>query len=392
LTIYSPHPQGGICMNNFFKGRQLFQLTIANFREMLREPGVLFWGIGFPILMSLGLGVAFNTKSDVIRKIGIIETNNSIKSDSTLVINNFLLKKTVKEYHKIEDATFYSFKIENKKLGNTTFLFQLVNWQEAIVSLKRGKLSLVMEEKNNKVSYFFDPANPDAQLSYIRLSQIFNSTNSYSQENSDNIKPLTLEGTRYVDFLVPGLIAMGIMMSIMWGVSYTIIERRSKKLLRRMVSTPMKKSHFLISIIMVRVTMNFIEGSLLFLFSYLVFGIHIQGSLLALFIVFITGNMLFSGFAVFISSHTNKTEIGNALINLVVMPMMVLSGIFFSYHNFPDWCIPIIQKLPLTIMADDIRSIFIEGAGFAQTAIHSLILAITGIVFFISGIKIFKWY
>jgi ABC-type multidrug transport system permease subunit len=185
---------------------------------------------------------------------------------------------------------------------------------------------------------------------------------------------------------------MGVMMSSMWGISYTIIERRSKKLLRRMVSTPMKKSHFLISIMTVRFVMNFVEAGLLFLFAHFAFNIHIQGSIPALFCIFIAGNIAFSGIAVFISSNTSKTEIGNALINVVVMPMMILSGIFFSYHNFPDWFIPVIQIFPLTIMADDIRSIFIEGAGFAEIIIHSVILSVTGILFFIAGIRYFKWY
>ena len=159
-----------------------------------------------------------------------------------------------------------------------------------------------------------------------------------------------------------------------------------------MVSTPMKKSYFLISIITVRFVMNFIEAGLLLLFAYFAFGIHIQGSIPALITIFLAGNIAFSGIAVFISSNTSKTEVGNALINVVVMPMMILSGIFFSYHNFPDWFIPIIQKFPLTIMADDIRGIFIEGAGFAETFIHGLILSVTGILFFIAGIKYFKWY
>jgi len=379
-------------MNRLFKGRQLLQLTASNFRELLREPGVLFWGIIFPILMSLGLGAAFSTKQDVTRKVGIIENSDIITSDTTSVIKNFLQNHASNEYHKNEDATYYSYKIKNEKLGNTTFLFQVINWKDAIIALKRGKFSVVMEEKNHLVSYFFDPGNPDAHLTYIKLSKIFNSSNLIPDENTDNIRPMTLEGTRYIDFLIPGLISMGIMMSSMWGISYTIIERRSKKLLRRMVSTPMKKSHFLISIMAVRVAMNFIEGCLLFLFAYFAFGIHIQGSLLALLVTFITGNIAFSGIAILISSHTHKTEIGNALINVVVMPMMILSGVFFSYHNFPDWCIPYIQKLPLTMMADDIRSIFIEGAGFAETTFHSLILATMGIIFFIAGIKIFKWY
>jgi len=379
-------------MNNFFKSRQLFQLIKAHFLELMREPAVLFWGIVFPILMSLGLGAAFSTKQDVIRKIGVIKTTNSIVSDTSSFIGNFLVKNTSKEYHSGERTTYYSFKIKNEKLGNTSFFFQETNWKDAIVALKRGKFNIVMEEKNKKISYFFDPGNPDAQLTYIKISKFFVSKNYIYQENTDHIKILSLEGTRYIDFLIPGLIAMGIMMSSMWGISYTIIERRSKKFLRRMVSTPMKKSHLLISIIIVRFMMNFIEAGLLFIFAYFVFDIHIQGSIPALLMVFITGNIAFAGIAVFISSNTSKTEIGNGLINVVVMPMMVLSGIFFSYHNFPEWFIPIIQKFPLTIMADDIRSIFIEGAGFAETAIHSMMLTITGIVFFAAGVKYFKWY
>ncbi len=379
-------------MNKIFKGRQFTRLIQANFLELLREPGVLFWGILFPILMSLGLGLAFSSKQEVIRKVGIIKTSDDIVTDTSTVIGTFLVKNASKEYHTRENTTFYAFKIKNKKLGNNTFLFQETNWKDALVALKRGKFNVVMEEKDKKVSYFFDPGNADAQLTYIKLSKIFPATNYIPDENTDNIKLLTLTGTRYIDFLIPGLIAMGIMMSSMWGISYTIIERRSKKFLRRMVSTPMKKSHFLISMIIVRFVMNFIEAALLFLFAHLVFGIQIQGSIPALFTVFIAANIAFSGIAVFISCNTAKTEIGNALINVVVMPMMVLSGIFFSYHNFPEWFIPIIQKFPLTIMADDIRSIFIEGAGFAETIQHSLILSFTGIVFFLAGVKFFKWY
>jgi ABC-type multidrug transport system permease subunit len=118
----------------------------------------------------------------------------------------------------------------------------------------------------------------------------------------------------------------------------------------------------------------------------------IQGDLSSLILLFLAGNIAFSGIAVFVSSHTSNTEVGNGLINVVVMPMMVLSGIFFSYHNFPDWSIPVIQKFPLTTMTDGIRSIFNEGAGFAETAIPVLILTATGVVFFLTGLKIFKWH
>jgi ABC-type multidrug transport system permease subunit len=212
------------------------------------------------------------------------------------------------------------------------------------------------------------------------------------RETNPEIQPLSVSGTRYIDFLVPGLIAMGVMMSCMWGVSYAIIERRSKKLLRRMVATPMKRSNFLTALIAVRILMNFVEAGLLFLFAWLAFNITIQGNVAALFALFIAGNFAFAGIAIFISSHTAKTEIGNGLINAISMPMMVLSGVFFSYHNFPEWSIPVIQKFPLTMMADGIRSVMIEGAGFAEVALPIIILSATGLVFFTAGMKIFRWH
>ena len=128
-----------------------------------------------------------------------------------------------------------------------------------------------------------------------------------------------------------------------------------------MVATPMKRSNFLIALITVRVSMNFVEAGLLFLFAWLAFNITIQGNVAALLALFIAGNLAFAGISIFISSHTSKTEIGNGLINALSMPMMVLSGVFFSYHNFPEWSIPVIQKFPLTMMADGIRSVSLKG-------------------------------
>jgi ABC-type multidrug transport system permease subunit len=210
--------------------------------------------------------------------------------------------------------------------------------------------------------------------------------------NNAEIKPLTITGTRYIDFLVPGLITMGVMMSTMWGLSYGLIEKRSKKLLRRLVATPMKKSHFLIALITVRVAMNFFEAMALLIFGIIAFKMTIQGSIPAMILLFLAGNIAFAGIAVLASSHTSNTEVGNGIINFVVMPMMILSGIFFSYQNFPDWSIPVIQMFPLTMLTDGIRSIFNEGAGFPEVALPVLILTATGVIFFGAGLKIFKWH
>jgi ABC-type multidrug transport system permease subunit len=178
----------------------------------------------------------------------------------------------------------------------------------------------------------------------------------------------------------------------MWGISYSLIEKRTKKLLRRMVATPMKKSGFLISHFISRTALSAGESLLLLLFGWWYFDITVQGSFPALLTVFLAGNMAFIGLAIFVSARTTNTEVGNGLINAIVMPMMIGSGIFFSYHNFPDWLIPIIRQLPLTMLADSIRSIFIEGAGFGQVGWETAILSGMGILFFSLGLKIYKWY
>ncbi len=378
-------------MNKHLEKHQLFQLINAHFKELMREPGVLFWGIVFPILMSLGLGVAFTQKTDVVRKIAVIKNVSDTKSTSTKL--DSLFSSRAQNIESTSQNSFdYSITIPDPQMGNTTFLFRKTGWQEAMLMLKRGKVNLILDEKNGKTEYHFDPLNPDAQLSFIKLSALIEKTEIQPASDQTRIKPLTLTGSRYIDFLVPGLMAMGVMMSCMWGISYGIIDRRSKKLLRRMVATPMRKSYFLMSLITVRFVMNFIESGLLFLFTWLAFDIKIQGNMAALLAIFMAGNFAFAGIAIFISANTANTEVGNGLINAVVMPMMVLSGVFFSYHNFPDWSIAVIQKLPLTMFADGVRSIFNEGAGFGEILLPFGILTAIGVLFFLAGLKLFRWH
>ena len=367
---------------------QIFALVIAHTKELIREPAVLFWGIVFPILMALGLGIAFTRSSEATTHVGIIEHEN-ILSDSTDLIESFLHKHTKKIQN--DDIIEYKLVVKNKKLGNTVYTFQKMNWKRAIVLLKKGEISLVLEEKNHGLEYNFDPEAPDAQLNYMKLSKIIGSGKP-ATESRENIEPLTLKGTRYIDFLIPGLMALGMLMSCSWGLGYSLIEKRSKKLLRRMIATPMKKSYFLISFMSVRITMNFIEAALLFLFSNIVFDITIQGSLAALLLVTIAGNINFAGLAILISSRTANPEVGNGIISAVTTPMFVLSGIFFSYHHFPNWSLPFIKLIPLTMLADGIRSIFIESAGYAEIALPFFILIIMGMIFFSLGLKMFKWY
>jgi len=367
-------------MNN-----QLYRLIIAHIKEIVREPAVLFWGIGFPILMAWGLGIAFSTKKEMNREIAVIQqTGTSTLQKSALW--------DIIEHYPGKQKNDYYLSLKNQRTGDIHLTFHECSKTDAHILLKKGTVSLIIEVIGTKTYYLFDPANAEAQLQYELVKGVVYNGPGYYSSHQDEIRPLTISGTRYIDFLIPGLIAMGIMMSSSWGISYTLIDRRSKKLLRRMVATPMKKTNLLTALITARFCMNIIEAVLLFFFAWLYFGIHIQGSIPALILLFIAGNLAFAGISVLLSSHTSNPEIGNGLINAIVTPMMVLSGIFFSYQHFPDWTIPIIRHLPLTMLADGIRSIFNEGAGVMQIWKETLILSIMGIVTYLIGLKIFKWY
>ena len=365
------------------KYNQLYHLTRTFFLETIREPAVLFWGMIFPVLISIGLGLAF-TQNSVSKFQVMLVSEQQTYLDSVFVCNT--------TPGKIGGKNALIWRIQDNIIGDTEINFILSDWDASIIALKRGEADVILSDSMGIVRYHFDPYNTQAQLVYMKLSTLLHEPGQTQTTDETSISPLTLKGVRYIDFLIPGLIVFGVMSSILWGISYTIIEKRSQKLLRRLVATPMKKSNFLIALMFVRIVMNIVEALILFFFAWMIFDIRIQGNIGALIVLFLAGNICFTGIAVLISCRTSKTEVGTGWINAVQMPMMILSGIFFSYHNFPELSIGIIRTLPLTAFADGMRSIFNEGAGWLEILTPSIALSGFGIICFIAGLKLFKWY
>jgi ABC-type multidrug transport system permease subunit len=342
----------------------LLQFIIVHFKSFYREPAVLFWAVLFPIIMVWVLGVAFSNKGESVRTVYV--TGDSVVP-----------------------AKVSGEQVVGEETGNVYRIkFQKASEEEAVRAVKRGLITLFVEVKDDSLIYHFDPLNSDAQLTHLILER------SIADVNTKNtaINPLKTHGTRYIDFLIPGMIALGIMNSCIWGIGWSLVESRMKKLLRRMVATPLKKSIFFTSYMVVRIVLGTFETILLILFSYFYFGIRITGSIPAFIAVFLAGIFAFAGIAILMASRTSKTEVANGLVNAVTLPMMILSGIFFNYHNFPDWAVPIIQALPLTLVADSIRSIFIEGAGLIEVLRPVVILCAIGFVTFTVGLRVFRWY
>ena len=366
---------------------QLLQHISLEFKEFFREPGIIFWAILFPILMAWGLGIAFTQKGTLVKNVALVELEGS--AGHLLALKNISEPKLDVN---LNAPPNWSVKLGSEKVGYTTYNFQPVSWYEALRMLKKGKTEIILESGPGGLNYHFDPLNPEAQLTYLQLLSALDPSKQDKDRGKGKVVPLTQSGTRYIDFLIPGLLAMGVMMSCMWGISYSLIDKRAKKLLRRMVATPMKKSMFLWGQFLARLSLGFFEAGLLIAFAYFYFGVVIDGDILALVIIFISGNLAFTGLAILVSSRTSKPQVGNGMINAVVMPMMVVSGVFFSYHNFPDWAISFIQVLPLTLLADSIRSVFIEGAGLAEIWFPALILSSVGVMLFSAGLRMYKWY
>lgn len=391
-------------MKPYINITQFINLTVAHTKEVTRQPAVLFWGIVFPILLSIGLGFAFTREAETVHTVGwVADSGNGPAETDPGVVRSVLgdVTEAFGQELAFKDDGRFGLTLPDDKLGDTIFIFEPGTWEASVVRLKQGRISLIVEAKPDQADtcgpvFHFDPQNPEARLVWHTLSPLLESSSTEeirgNKSHTASVSPLALPGTRYIDFLIPGLIAMTVMMSCMWGISYGMIDKRSKKLLRRMVATPMVKSHFLGALMAVRIGINIVEAVLLTFFAWLLFGVVIQGSSAALAMIFMAGNIAFCGMAVFVSSRTANTEVGNGMINAVVMPMTLLSGVFFSYHNFPEWTIGVIEKLPLTLLVDGIRAVFTEGAGIAETAPAAAGLFTIGAVFFAAGLKIFKWH
>jgi ABC-2 type transport system permease protein len=198
-------------------------------------------------------------------------------------------------------------------------------------------------------------------------------------------------GSRYIDFLIPGLLGFGLMSSGVWGLGWALVQMRTGKLLKRLVATPMRRSHFLLSFVLSRSVLALLEVLFFLLFARLAFGVHMFGSYAAFILFGLVGSLSFSGLSLLVASRAQNAETASGLMNLVTMPMMILSGVFFSASNFPGWMQPLVRVLPLTALNDGLRGIMTDGAALSALGPQLAVLAVWGLVPFVLALRIFRW-
>ena len=366
--------------------RPILKLVSVHIKDFIRQPSVVFWAFGFPIIISWILGLAFSRQDQIEFRIAVINENSASAEN----IFDFCQDAPGKRSEKIDDQ------VKSTPEGDVR-CYVVANEEEAYQHIKKGKVSLFIEtfaEDQTRINVYFDPQNPEGNHTYLFIKDLIRESETNRSENNSILikkKIIQSRGDRYIDFLIPGLIALNILNSCLWGTGWNLIELRVKKLMRRLIVTPMKKTDFMISFAIVRIISGLLEFFLLYVFAYYYFDVVLQGSWLAMLVVFLVGNIAFTGIAILTACRASNTRIGNGIVNAVTIPMMILSGIFFSYYNFPQELIFLVKLLPLTALADSIRIIFNEGAGVIEILYPSTVLVVEGLLTFFLGIKFFKW-
>jgi len=338
----------------------LGQLIGARLREFYREPEAIFWVYGFPILLTVALGIAFRNKP--VDKIAV-DVQQGPGADRVVAALNHGDRFAVHE----NDA------------------------DTCRLRLKTGKTELVVipSPSARPVQYLYAP---DRAESLLARDEVNNALEPGRREQLDaGSRKLDEPGGRYIDFLVPGLLGMSLMGGGLWGVGFVTVDMRIRKLLKRFLATPMKKSQFLAAIMLSRLLFMVPEVLLLLLFARFVFGVLIQGSVLALTLLIVLGAYTFAGIGLLVASRARTVEAVSGLMNLVMLPMWVLSGIFFSSERFPEAAQPFIKFLPLTPLINALRAVMLEGASLASLTTETAILAAWGVITFVLALRWFRW-
>jgi ABC-2 type transport system permease protein len=337
----------------------LRELVMARVRGFLREPEALFWVFGFPILMSLGLGLAFREKPADRAAVGVERGSAGERWVPAL-------------------------------RASREVAVRVMDAPEAAQALRKGTVGVVLAGRT-ALEYRFDPARPDSRVARLLADQAVQRGGGGQRPVPTVERAATAPGGRYIDWVIPGLIGMNLMSTGMWGMGFDIVQARQRKRLKRLVSTPMRKRDFMLAQILARLVFIGIEVPPIVLFAWLAFGVHVAGSLLSLSLVIVLGAMTFAGLGLLASSRAKTVEGISGILNVIMMPMFVLSGVFFSSARYPDVVQPFIKALPLTALNDALRAIYNDGLPLSAAAIPIAILLAWMVVTFAAALRLFRW-
>ncbi len=337
----------------------LIELTTCRMKEFLREPEAVFWVFAFPMLLAIALGFAFREKAPDKIPIGVVASGAAAPTVTALGRSPVLLPKP----------------------------FSLAEGREA---LRTGRISLLIDP-GPPVVFRFDETRPDSLIARLEAGDALERAAGRADRVARKDERVKERGARYIDFLIPGLLGMNLMGTGIWSFAFSITTARNRKILKRLIATPMRKTDYLLAQILARLGFLVLELTVLVGFGWIFFGVAVRGSLLLFLLACLLGAMSFCGLGLLIASRVSTIEGASGLANLVMMPMWLLSGVFFSYERFPEKALPFIRALPLTALNDALRAVMNEGRPWMAVAPQLAIVTAWGVVSFVVALKIFRW-
>jgi len=334
----------------------LYQLTMVRFRLLLREPEAIFWIFVFPILLAVGLGIAFRNRPADVLPVGA----TTAQLTQALAADKGLSAATMDE-------------------------------AAGTHALATGSILLLAIQRPDGVAYKFDDANPDARTARLLADGAIQRAAGRPEAVRAENDLVHEKGARYIDFVVPGLLGMNLMGSAMWGLGFSIVDARQKKLLKRLVASPMPRWQYLASFLLSRLAMLIIEVVVFLGFARLAFAVPFRGPLWELGVLCVMTSLAFSALGLLVSSRAKTTEAVSGLMNLVMLPMWILSGVFFSASRFPAVIQPVVRALPLTAAIDALRGNMLQGIHLGQMMAQVGILLAWLVVPFAVSLRIFRW-
>ncbi len=337
----------------------LVELTLARLREFVREPEALFWSFFFPIVMSVAMAIAFPSQGSQPVRVGV---PSGAASE--------MLRKTLS--------------------SDPGVVVRDVPAGEELRQLREGDVHVIVRP-GDPPTYQFDPDRNESRIARLVVDDVLKRAGGRSDPWQAREDAVAIPGSRYVDWLIPGIVALGIMNNSMWSIGFMTVQMRLRKLLKRLAASPMRKWEFLLAQLQARLIFLGPEVAVPLIFGAFAFGMPVRGSILAIALVALIGAMAFGSIGLLVGSRVRTLEAVSGLMNLMMVPMWVLSGVFFSSANFPEAVQPLIRALPLTALVDALRAVVLEGASFAGIRTELATMAAWTIVPFAVGLRIFKW-
>ena len=339
-------------------------LLMARMLELQREPEVVFWVFVFPLLLATGLGIAFRNKPADALSVAITAGPGAQEAETLL----------------------------ERSPQHATFRLDMQNSEAAAKGFRLGKFDLVVESDGaGGLRYRYDPARPESVLARAEVNDALQAAAGRKDIVATSVITSSEPGSRYIDFLIPGLLGMNLMNSGMWGIGFALVDMRQRKLLKRFVGTPMRRGDFLLALMSSRLVLMIIEIGLLLTLGVLVFHMRVLGSIFAIVLLGSVGAICFGGIGLLTASRAQKIESVSGLMNLVMMPMWIFSGVFFSYERFPAVIQPLIKALPLTELNDALRASILEGTPLLHQWPRLLGMALWGGISFALALRWFRW-